>query len=145
VLACDLVVAAEDARFVLSYGKIGLSPDGGSSWHLARLLPRGQALQMLWLPEPMSARDWQARGLVQQVCDSGAALAQALLLGERLATMAPNALASAKELVGGASGRGLREQLDAERDHFVRNLFHRNGGEGVAALLEKRPPRFYTS
>lgn len=141
-LACDLVVAAEDARFVLSYGKIGLSPDGGSTWHLGRLLPRGLALQMAWLPEVMGARDWQAHGLVQVLADSGQALAQALALAERLAQMAPNALASAKELIGAAPERSLREQLDAERDHFVRNLFHANGGEGLAAFLEKRPPRF---
>jgi len=141
-LACDLVVAAEDARFVLSYGKIGLSPDGGSSWHLARLLPRGLALQMLWLPEPMSARDWHAHGLVQAVTDSGQALAGALALAERLATMAPNALASAKALVNAAPERSLREQLDSERDHFVRNLFHANAGEGLQAFLDKRSPRF---
>lgn len=144
-LACDLIVAAEDARFVFSYAKIGVSPDGGSTWQLARRLPRGLALLMAWLAEPMSARDWQAHGLVQQVCDSGAALSQALVLAERLATMAPNAIASAKELVDGACGRSLREQLDAERDHFVRNLFHRNGGEGLQAFADKRPPRFYES
>jgi len=144
-LACDLVVAAESARFVLSYGRIGLSPDGGSTWHLGRLLPRGLALQMAWLPEPMTARDWETRGLVQFVCPSGAALAQALALVERLAAMAPNALASAKELIAAAPARALREQLDAERDHFVRNLFHRNGGEGLQAFIDKRPPKFYES
>ncbi|MDE2396614.1 MAG: enoyl-CoA hydratase/isomerase family protein [Burkholderiales bacterium] len=141
-LACDLVVAAEDAQFVLSYGRIGLSPDGGSSWHLARLLPRGLALQMMWLPEPMSAREWQRLGLVQQLCPSGQALDAALALAERLAAMAPNAIASAKALVEAAPGRALPEQLDAERDHFVRNLFHRNGGEGLQAFLDKRPPRY---
>ena len=144
-LACDLVVAAEDARFVFSYGKIGLSPDGGSTWHLGRLLPRGLALQMAWLPEPMSARDWQAHGLVQAVCASGQALSQALALAERLAAMSPNAVASAKELIENAPRRGLREQLDAERDHFVRNLFHRNGGEGLQAFVDKRAPKFYSS
>jgi len=141
-LACDLIVAAEDARFVLSYGKIGLSPDGGSSYHLGRLLPRGLALQMLWLPEAMSAREWQQQGLVHALSDSGHALDQALLLAARLATMAPNALASAKELVNAGPDRPLREQLDAERDHFVRNLFHRNAGEGLQSFLEKRAPRF---
>jgi enoyl-CoA hydratase/carnithine racemase len=145
VLACDLVVAAEDARFIFSYGKIGLSPDGGSSWHLGRLLPRGVALRMAWLPEPMSARDWQAHGLVQEVCASGGALDRALALAAQLAKMSPQALASAKELICAAPDRELREQLDAERDHFVRNLFHRNGGEGLQAFIDKRPPDFYES
>jgi enoyl-CoA hydratase/carnithine racemase len=87
VLACDLVVAAEDARFVFSYGRIGLSPDGGSSWHLGRLLPRGVALRMAWLPEPMTAREWQARGLVQEVSDGGLAPTRALELAAQLAAM----------------------------------------------------------
>ena len=115
VLACDLVVAAEDARFVLSYGRVGLSPDGGITWQLARALARAQALQMIWLAEPMSARDWQSRGLVNEVVAPGQALTRALALCERLAAMAPNALASAKELMNEALARPLSEQLDAER------------------------------
>ncbi len=142
VLACDLVVAADDAKFVLSYGRVGLSPDGGTTWQLARLLPRAQAMQMIWLAQPMSARDWLVMGLVNQLADPGQALSQALVLAERLAAMAPNALASAKELMNEALDRSLPAQLDAEREHFVRNLFHANGGEGVSAFLEKRSPRF---
>ena len=141
-LACDLIVAAEDAKFLMSWGRIGLSPDGGSTWHLARMLPRAQALRMLWLPEPMTARQWQAMGLVGTVTDTAQALPEALKLAERLAQMAPNALASVKDLIGHAAQRPLREQLDQERDHFVRNLFDANGGEGLQAFLDKRPPEF---
>jgi len=141
-LACDLIVAAEDAKFLMSWGRIGLSPDGGSTWHLARMLPRAQALRMLWLPEPMTARQWQAMGLVGTVTDTAQALPEALKLAERLAQMAPNALASVKDLIGHAPQRALREQLDQERDHFVRNLFDANGGEGLQAFLDKRPPAF---
>jgi enoyl-CoA hydratase/carnithine racemase len=142
VLACDQVVAAEDARFVLSYGRVGLSPDAGGTWQLARRVPRALAMRMLWLPEPMPARDWHALGLVNELADPGDALARALALAERLAAMAPNALASAKRLMHEALTAPLREQLDRERDHFVHNLFHANGGEGIRAFLEKRPPRF---
>jgi enoyl-CoA hydratase/carnithine racemase len=145
VLACDLVVAAEDARFVFSYGRVGLSPDGGSTWQLARRLPRALALKTLWLPEPMPARQWQAHGLVTEVVDHGLALSHALALAERLAAMAPNVLASTKELLNAALDATLREQLDRESDHFVHNLFHANGGEGLAAFLDKRPPRFQVS
>ena len=141
-LACDLVVAAEDAQFVMSYGRAGLSPDGGSTWHLARLLTRQQALRMVWLAEPIGARDAMALGMVNEVCGHGQALERALALGARLAAMAPNALASAKELLGDAANQTLRAQMDAERDHFVRNLFHANGGEGIEAFLSKRAPRF---
>jgi enoyl-CoA hydratase/carnithine racemase len=115
VLACDLVIAAQDAQFVLSWGRIGLSPDGGTSWHLAHLLPRTLALQMLWLPETMSAQTWHRHGLVNELVASGQAQIQALAWAERLAAMAPNALAAVKALVNAAPHRTLPEQLDAER------------------------------
>ena len=141
-LACDLIVAAEDARFMLSYAKLGLSPDGGASWHLAQALPRALASQLLWLAEPVSARQLHGWALVHTVADSGQALAGALALAERLAAQAPNALASVKELLQAAPGRSLTQHLGAERDHFVVNLFHANGGEGLQAFVAKRPPRF---
>ncbi|HSI59973.1 MAG TPA: enoyl-CoA hydratase [Ideonella sp.] len=141
-LACDLIVAAQDARFTMSYGRIGLSPDGGATWHLARALPRSLVLEMIWLAEPLSAQRLHQLGLVSRVVDSGQALAQALELVRLLARMAPNALASVKDLVHRAPGRKLREQMDAERDEFVANLFDDNGGEGLAAFLAKRPPQF---
>lgn len=142
VLACDQVVAADNAKFVLSYGRVGLSPDAGGSWQLARRVPRALAMRMLWLPEPVGAREWQALGLVNELVDPGHALPRALALAERLAAMAPNALASAKALMHEALTAPLQEQLDRERDHFVRNLFHANGGEGIRAFLDKRAPRF---
>lgn len=142
VLACDLIIAAEGARFTMSYGRAGLSPDGGGLWHLARALPRAQVLQMLWLPEPMTARQWQALGLLNAVTDDGQALAEALQWADRLAAMAANAVASVKSLVEQAQDRELAPQLAAEREQFIANLFHANGGEGLAAFFEKRRPRF---
>jgi enoyl-CoA hydratase/carnithine racemase len=141
-LACDLLVAAADARFVMSYGKIGLTPDGGGSWHLARALPRALALEAIWLAAPLSAEQLRAHGLVNRVTDKGQALAEALALADRLAAMAPNAIAGAKELVARAALSPLAEHLEAERRQFVTNLFHDNGDEGLKAFLEKRPPQF---
>ena len=141
-LACDLIVAAEDARFILSYGRVGLSPDGGATWGLMQALPRARVQQLVWLGEPVSAQQLHSWGLVGWVADSGQAYAQALRVAQRLAEMAPNALASGKELVQQAAGRSLAQQLDAERDHFVENLFHANGAEGLNAFLERRPPEF---
>ena len=141
-LACDLIVAAEDARFVMSHGQLGLSPDGGGSWHLARLLPRALALQLIWLAEPITARQLQLHGVVNWICDSGKALAEACAVAERLAQMAPNALDSVKDLVGQAPRHSLAQQLTMERDHLLKNLFHPNGGEGLQAFIDKRPPHF---
>jgi len=141
-LACDLIVAAEDARFILSYGRIGLSPDGGATWALSQALPRALLQRLVWLGEPLTAQQLHGWGLVTAVAERGQAVAEALRLAEQLAAMAPNALASGKQLVQQAAGRSLAAQLDAERDHFVENLFHENGGEGLNAFLEKRAPTF---
>ena len=141
-LACDLIVAAEDARFILSYGRIGLSPDGGATWALMQALPRARVQQLLWLGEPVTAQQLFDWGLVASVAASGQSFGAALRLADRLAAMAPNALASAKELLQHAGRHSLTEQLAAERDHFVANLFHANGAEGLDAFLEKRPPNF---
>ncbi len=141
-LACDLIVTSADARFVMSYAKVGLSPDAGATWSLARSLPRALAQQMIWLAEPVSAQTLHSCGVVASVVPSGSAFEEAIRLAERLAAMAPNAMASAKELLELASGRTLAEQLGAERDHFLDNLFHDNGQEGMRAFIEKRAPRF---
>src|SRR5512147_2195302 len=97
-LACDLVVASEDARFMLSYAKLGLSPDGGATWHLGRALPRALVQQWVWLADPVSARQLEHHGLVTRVSAAGQALADAKDVATRLAAMAPNAIASGKEL-----------------------------------------------
>ena len=141
-LACDLIVAAESARFTLSYARLGLTPDGGASWHLARALPRQRLQQLMWLGEPVTARQLHADGLVGWVVEDGRALPEALLLAERLAGMAPNALASGKTLTDTAATQSLGQQLGSERDHFIDNLFHPNAAEGLQAFLDKRPPRF---
>lgn len=141
-LACDLIVAAEDARFAMTHGLIGLSPDGGGSWQLAQWLPRPLALELIWLAEPVSARQLLLHGVVNRVADSGKALAEACALADRLAQMAPGALESAKELVSQGLRHTLAQHLTLERDHLLKNLFHPNGDEGLQAIADKRPPRF---
>jgi enoyl-CoA hydratase/carnithine racemase len=141
-LACDLIVAADDARFILSHGRIGLSPDAGATWLLMEALPRPRVQQLVWFGDPVTAQQLHAWGVIAEVVDPGHAVDAALRLAERLAALAPNALASGKELVAQAGGRSLAQQLDAERDHFVANLFHANGAEGLNAFLEKRAPKF---
>jgi enoyl-CoA hydratase/carnithine racemase len=141
-LACDLIVAAEDAKFVMAYVNVALSPDGGGSWQLVRNLPRALAAEAALLGKPMSAALLHHHGLINRLTPPGQALATALQLAGELAAKAPNALASIKELLNGAQEQSLNAQLGAERDHFVRNLFDANAGEGITAFLEKRKPNF---
>ncbi|MDP3413216.1 MAG: enoyl-CoA hydratase, partial [Polaromonas sp.] len=141
-LACDLVVAADNAVFVMAYSSVALSPDGGGSWTLSRALPRALVSELLMCGERIGAARLQHLGLVNRCVTPGDALSEALKLADTLNTRAPNALASIKELINEAPGNTLGQQMDAERAHFVRNLHHPNGGEGISAFLEKRSPRY---
>ena len=141
-LACDFCVAADNAVFVMSYSTVALSPDGGGSWVLARTLPRQLASELLMGGERISAQRLHDFGLVNRVSGAGSALREALKIAERLNARAPNVMASIKELINDAPANTLSQQLASERDHFVRNLHHSNGGEGIAAFLEKRTPQY---
>jgi enoyl-CoA hydratase/carnithine racemase len=141
-LACDFCVAADNAVFVMSYSTVGLSPDGGGSWNLARALPRPLASELLMTGERISAQRLQDFGLVNKVTNAGSALSEALVLAARLNERAPNTLASIKELLNEAPGNTMSQQLASERDHFVHNLHHANGGEGIDAFLQKRKPQY---
>ena len=141
-LACDFCVAADNAIFVMSYSTVGLSPDGGGSWALARSLPRQLANQLMMCGDRISAQRLQDLGLVNRVCASGRALQEALTLAEQLNARAGNALGSIKELVNDAASNTLSQHLKQERDHFVENLHHANSAEGIQAFLEKRTPSY---
>ena len=141
-LACDFIVAADNAVFVMSYSTVALSPDGGGSWSLARALPRALASELLMGAERIGAERLHTLGVVNRVTASGNALTEALALAARLNARAPNALASIKELINDAPANSQSQQLGSERNHFVRNLHHANGGEGIEAFLQKRPPQY---
>jgi enoyl-CoA hydratase/carnithine racemase len=141
-LACDFVVAASDAVFVTSYGQVGLSPDGGASWHLAQALPRQLANELLLGGERIGASRLHALGLVNRVSEPGHALDAAHTLAGLLNGKAPNVLASGKELLEAAAHNSLHTHLAEERGHFVRNLHHPNAGIGIAAFLSRQTPEF---
>ena len=141
-LACDFCVAADNAIFVMSYSTVGLSPDGGGSWALARSLPRALVSELLMGAERISAQRLHDFGLLNRVSVAGGALAEAMKLAENLNARAPNVLASVKELINDAASNTLSQQLASERQHFVVNLHHANGGEGIDAFLNKYHPRY---
>ena len=142
VLACDFVVASESAVFTMAYTRVGLSPDGGASWHLARALPRALASDVLMRGSRLNAQQLARHGLINEVTAEGAALGAALQLAQELQGRAGNVLASVKELMQDAGQSSLPQHLTHEREHFMRNLLHPNAGEGITAFLEKREPRF---
>ncbi|MFB0899647.1 MAG: enoyl-CoA hydratase [Polaromonas sp.] len=141
-LASDFLVAAENAIFLMAHSSVALSPDGGGSWALTRALPRTLVARMLMLGERMPAASLHVLGLVNELAPAGGAFAAALQLAEQLNQRAPNVMASVKELINEAQTTTLSEQLAIERHHFVKNLRHRNAGEGIEAFLQKRKPLY---
>ncbi|MDF3036608.1 MAG: enoyl-CoA hydratase [Paucimonas sp.] len=141
-LACDFIVAGANAQFLTAYAKVGLTPDGGSSWFLSRALPRQLAAEMLIESKPYSAQRLHALGLVNRIVADGYALNEAREWSDDIAAMSPNAVQRIKALVRDAQTASLQEQFEAEKKHFVESLYHRDAQEGINAFFEKRPPRY---
>jgi enoyl-CoA hydratase/carnithine racemase len=135
-LACDMIVAARNAVFVMAYSNVALSPDGGASWSLVHGLSRQMAAEILMCGDRLGAERLHALGLVNRLAEAGGALDAALTLAQQLNARAPNALASIKELINDAPHATLTRHLNHERDHFVKNLHHPNAGAGIQAFLD---------
>ncbi len=141
-LACDLLVAADDARFSMAYVKVGLTGDGGATHFLAARLPYPLAYELLATGRPVDAARLRALGVVNEIAPRGAALAAALARAAQMAAGPAFALGRIKALLCGAEREALARRLARERDEFVAALFHPDGGEGIDAFLARRPPRF---
>ena len=141
-LACDLIVSAVNSVFVMAYTSIALSPDGGGSWSLSRLMPRQLATELLMCGERIGAERLHQMGIVNRLTEPGHALEQALAWAAQINARAPNALSSVKELLAEADVSTLNAQLARERDHFVKNLHHANAGIGISAFLNKEKPKY---
>jgi 2-(1,2-epoxy-1,2-dihydrophenyl)acetyl-CoA isomerase len=141
-LACDIVLAARSAKFIQAFAKIGLIPDAGGSWSLARILgePRAKALALTAEPLPAEkAADW---GLIWKAVEDAELMAEATKLAESLAAGPTLGLGLTKRLIQAAATNSLDEQLDMERDLQQQAGRSADYAEGVTAFLEKRPARF---
>jgi len=140
--ACDLRIAADTASFVLAFGRLGLVPDSGATWTLPRLVGPAKAAELALLDEPLSAAEALRLGLVTSVVTADALPGEARAVANRLATAAPAAVAETKRLMAAGQASDLETALAAEaeaQDRLGRSTDH---DEGLAAFVEKRPPRF---
>jgi 2-(1,2-epoxy-1,2-dihydrophenyl)acetyl-CoA isomerase len=145
VCASDLVLAAESAQFTIAYTGAGLSPDGGASWFLPRVVGLRFATEMLLTNRRLSAADAKDAGIVSQVIADHELDAAAEALAARLAAGPTRAFGSVKRLLQASATTGLAEQLEAEAREIARNAALPDGREGVMAFIEKRQPRFGTT
>jgi 2-(1,2-epoxy-1,2-dihydrophenyl)acetyl-CoA isomerase len=141
-LACDLRVASDAARFTLAFVKIGLIPDSGSTWTLARTIGHGRALELAITGDLIDAERGLEIGLVHRVVPSDSLRDEVDSLAQQLATLPTRAIAETKRLLRDGQDGSLAEALDREsmaQGEMGRTHDHL---EGVAAFLEKREPKF---
>lgn len=142
-MACDLAVAAEDARFVFAYTRIGATPDGSGSFFLPRLVGLRKAMEIALLSDPLDAAEALRLGLVNRVVPAERLEAEALALTKRLAAGPTAAYGKVRRLYEQSFGASLAEQLEAERQAFMESTGTGDFVEGVAAFRGKREPTFH--
>jgi 2-(1,2-epoxy-1,2-dihydrophenyl)acetyl-CoA isomerase len=141
-LACDLVLAADSAYFLLAFVNIGLVPDGGSSVFVPARAGAGRAAEMALLGERVPAATGRAWGLVDRLVSDDSFADEVDALAERLATGPTRAYAAAKQQLNARAYAGLEEQLELEASLQEEMAGSADFGEGVMAFLEKRPASF---
>lgn len=140
--ACDIRIAAEGASFLLAFGRIGLVPDSGATWLLPRLVGPAKAAELALLGDSLSAADAERFGLVARVVAADDLATEARAVAARLAGLAPRALALTKGALARSWSIGLDEALEDEAYRQGIAGATADHREGLAAFVEKRPPRF---
>jgi 2-(1,2-epoxy-1,2-dihydrophenyl)acetyl-CoA isomerase len=140
--ACDVRFAAEGASFVLAFGRLGLVPDSGATWLLPRLVGPARAAELALLGDTLSAADAERCGLVSRVIPAEGLAGAARDAATRLAGFAPRALALTKRALQRAWSVDLDAALEDEELRQGIAGATADHREGLAAFLEKRPPRF---
>jgi 2-(1,2-epoxy-1,2-dihydrophenyl)acetyl-CoA isomerase len=141
-LACDMVLAADDAYFTLAYSLIGASPDGGSTFALPRSVGAKKAMEIALLGERFDASTAERLGMVNRVVPAASLEAETLELAQRLAAGPARTYARTKALLNAALGASLESQLGREAESFAQCAAEPDFAEGLAAFLEKRKARF---
>jgi enoyl-CoA hydratase/carnithine racemase len=142
VLACDLVVAAENARFGLPEPKLGLAPGGGGTQRLPRLVGRTRALEVLLAGRVLTGAEALEWGLANRVVAKDDLRTAAEELARALMALAPHALATIKRIVREGASLPIADALTLEQDETAKLIVSPDALEGIAAFVEKREARF---
>jgi 2-(1,2-epoxy-1,2-dihydrophenyl)acetyl-CoA isomerase len=138
----DLILAGRSAYFLQAFTRIGLVPDGGSTWLLPRLVGLARARELSLLAERLPAETALAWGLINRVYDDTELVKEAVALGERLASGPTRALAATRQLYWASPHNSMEQQLDLECRHQRAAGLSEDFAEGVAAFFAKRPAVF---
>lgn len=138
----DLVLAAESATFTMAYTKVGLSPDGSSSYYLPRLIGVRRAQELMLTNRRLSAHEASQWGLVTEIVPDDELLARTDALATELASGAKGSGSAVKKLLLTTFGHGIEEQMEIEGRLIAACANSADGREGIDAFLAKRAPRF---
>ncbi len=141
-LMCDFIIAAETARFAQPEVRLGVMPGMGGSQRLTRLIGQAKAMEMCLTGRVMDAAEAERSGLVTRVVPADALLDEAMKTAETIAGMSLPAVLSIKDAVCRAPDMALADGVRYERRLFHALFATEDQKEGMAAFIEKRPPRF---
>jgi 2-(1,2-epoxy-1,2-dihydrophenyl)acetyl-CoA isomerase len=141
-LFADLVLAAESAKFTLAYTRAGLSPDGGSTYFLPRIVGVRRALELALTNRVLSAKEACEWGIVTTVVPDAELQAEAQTLAKSLAAGATRAFGAAKRLLHHSSAESLETQMELEAQAIADQARTADAREGIAAFIAKRAASF---
>jgi 2-(1,2-epoxy-1,2-dihydrophenyl)acetyl-CoA isomerase len=141
-LFADLVLAAESAKFTLAYTRAGLSPDGGSTYFLPRIIGVRRALELALTNRVLTAKEALEWGIVTKIVPDAELQAEAQTLAKQLAAGATRAFGAAKRLLHHSSSESLETQMELEAQAIADQARTRDAHEGIAAFIAKRPASF---
>jgi len=142
VMACDLALAADTAYFTLAYSLIGVSPDGGSTFALPRLVGAKKAAEIALLADRFDAATAERLGLVNRVVPAAELEAETQKLAARLAAGPTAVYGRTKALLQRSLDHSLETQLQREAESFAQCATEPDFAEGIRAFVEKRKPTF---
>ena len=141
-IACDIIVASENASFIQAFSKIGLIPDSGATFILPRLIGMQRASYLMLTGDPVSANDAQKMGIVYKVYPTDMFVEESIKLSEKIARMPTKGLGLTKKALNSSLNNNLEEQLELEKKYQTVAANTNDYKEGVQAFLEKRKANF---
>ncbi|MEX2523441.1 MAG: enoyl-CoA hydratase-related protein [Gammaproteobacteria bacterium] len=138
----DYVIAADSAKFTMSYTRAGLSPDGGATFSLPRIVGLRRAAELMLMNKMLDAGQALDWGLVNEVVPDGELAETVSRIAGELAAGPTLAFGSVKQLLQESATSSIETQLEREAREIVANAGRNDGREGMAAFLEKRQPSF---
>lgn len=141
-LACDLRIAANEARLGLNFTRLGIHPGMGATWTLPRLVGPARAAELLYTGRIVDGAEAERLGLVNRALPRDEVLDAARSLASEVAACAPHAVRGAKRSLARTASETLDRQLDTEAAEQALNYESHDLLEGIAAARERRTPRF---